>query len=119
MVGNASCRAGHRSAGHVAFRHQNRYVRHVSEAVGTVAINAVVAADASGRITQFNPAAERTFGWHEHEVLGESVTVLIRGRDRDTYRLQVEQLFSSEDALNAGRVIELAGRRKDGTEFPL
>lgn len=87
--------------------------------MGPVAINAVVAADASGRITQFNPAAERTFGWAESEVLGQSVTMLIRARDRDTYRLEVEKLFSSEDALNAGRTVELFGLRKDGTEFPL
>lgn len=87
--------------------------------VESVAINAVVAADASGRITQFNPAAQRTFGYTEAEVLGRSVTILICERDRDVYRLQVETLFSSEDALNAGRTLELMGRRRDGSEFPL
>jgi PAS domain S-box-containing protein len=35
-----------------------------------VAVNAVIAADGSGRITHFNPAAERTFGYIESEVLG-------------------------------------------------
>src|SRR4051812_15088471 len=85
----------------------------------SVAINAVVAADGSGRITQFNPAAQRTFGYTESEVLGQSVTRLICPRDRDTYRSHVEQLFSSEDAANAGRTLELHGCRKDGTEFPV
>jgi diguanylate cyclase (GGDEF)-like protein/PAS domain S-box-containing protein len=87
--------------------------------VGSVAINAVVAADASGRITQFNPAAQRTFGYDEAEVLGQSVMKLICARDRDTYRSHIEQLFSSEDADNAGRTLELRGCRKDGDEFPL
>lgn len=87
--------------------------------MGPVAINAVVAADASGRITQFNPAAQRTFGYSEAEVLGESVMTLIAARDRDVYRAQIEQLFSSEDAVNAGRMLELRGLRKDGSEFPL
>jgi diguanylate cyclase (GGDEF)-like protein/PAS domain S-box-containing protein len=87
--------------------------------VGPVSVNAVVAADASGKITQFNPAAQRTFGWHEDEVLGESVMTLICARDRHTYRAHVEQLFSSEDAANAGRTLELSGIRKDGSEFPL
>ena len=87
--------------------------------MGPVAINAVVAADASGKITQFNPAAERTFGWTEDEVLGESMMTLIAARDRDVYRSHVEQLFSSEDADNAGRTLELCGYRKDGSEFPL
>jgi diguanylate cyclase (GGDEF)-like protein/PAS domain S-box-containing protein len=84
-----------------------------------VAINAVVSADASGRITQFNPAAERTFGYKAAEVLRENVLVLLSDRYREPYRLQVESLFSSEDADSAGRTIELVGRRKDGSEFPL
>src|SRR4051794_40940371 len=84
-----------------------------------VAINAVVSADASGRITQFNPAAERTFGYRAQDVLGEHFLTLLIEKWREPYRLQVEQLFSSEDAESAGRTIELVGRRKDGSEFPL
>jgi diguanylate cyclase (GGDEF)-like protein/PAS domain S-box-containing protein len=87
--------------------------------VDSVAVNAVVAADASGRITQFNPAAQRTFGYAEAEVLGESVMKLICPEDRHTYRSHIETLFSSEDAANAGRTLELRGCRKDGSEFPL
>jgi diguanylate cyclase (GGDEF)-like protein/PAS domain S-box-containing protein len=87
--------------------------------VEPVAVNAVVAADGSGRITQFNPVAERTFGYSEAEVLGTPVRSLFAARHRDWYRLQVEQLFSSEDAANAGRTIEISGLRKDETEFPL
>ena len=85
----------------------------------TVAINAVVSADASGRITQFNPAAERTFGYAAAEMVGQNVLALLSERHREPYRLQVEQLFSSEDAESAGRTIELVGLRKDGSEFPL
>ncbi|MFL5893839.1 MAG: sensor domain-containing diguanylate cyclase [Thermoleophilaceae bacterium] len=84
-----------------------------------VAINAVVSADASGRITQFNPAAERTFGYPAGEIVGQSFLELLTEKCRDPYRHQIEQLFSSEDADVAGRTLELAGRRKDGSEFPL
>jgi diguanylate cyclase (GGDEF)-like protein/PAS domain S-box-containing protein len=84
-----------------------------------VAVNAVIAADSSGHITQFNPAAERTFGYSEAEVLGRPLLDLLAARDRTFYRLQIEQLFSSEDALNAGRTIEVGGVHKDGKEFPL
>jgi diguanylate cyclase (GGDEF)-like protein/PAS domain S-box-containing protein len=87
--------------------------------VDQVAVNAVVAADASGRITQFNPAAQRTFGYSEAEVVGASVMTLICPEDRHVYRSHIETLFSSEDAANAGRTLELRGRRKDGSEFPL
>lgn len=84
-----------------------------------VAVNAVVSADASGRIRQFNPAAERTFGYPADAVIGRSFVELLTPACREPYRLQVDQLFSSEDADSAGRTIELTGLRRDGTEFPL
>jgi diguanylate cyclase (GGDEF)-like protein/PAS domain S-box-containing protein len=85
----------------------------------TVAINAVVSANAAGRITHFNPAAERTFGYAATEVTGEPLVKLLVDVCRSPYLMQVEQLFSSEDAENAGRTIELIGLRKDRSEFPL
>jgi diguanylate cyclase (GGDEF)-like protein/PAS domain S-box-containing protein len=84
-----------------------------------VSVNAVVSADASGRITQFNPAAERTFRFSAHEVVGRPFLTLLAESCHEPYRLELDRLFSSEDATNAGRTIELAGRRKDGSEFPL
>jgi diguanylate cyclase (GGDEF)-like protein/PAS domain S-box-containing protein len=85
----------------------------------TVAINAVVSANAAGRITHFNPAAERTFGYAGAEVMGEPLVKLLVESCRTPYLMQLEQLFSSEDAENAGRTIELKGLCKDGSEFPL
>jgi diguanylate cyclase (GGDEF)-like protein/PAS domain S-box-containing protein len=84
-----------------------------------VSVNAVVSADASGRITQFNPAAERTFGFSSSEVVGKPFLMLLPERCHEPYRLELDRLFSSEDATNAGRPIELVGNRKDGSEFPL
>ena len=84
-----------------------------------VAINAVVSVDGGGHITHFNPAAERTFGYTAEELLGEPFINLLMPRCHEPYRLQVDQLFSSEDAESAGRTIELVGRRQDGSEFPL
>ena len=81
--------------------------------------NAVVSADASGRITEFNPAAERTFGFTAKEIIGELFLVLLAERCHEPYRLELDRLFSSEDVANAGRTIELVGRRKGGSEFPL
>jgi diguanylate cyclase (GGDEF)-like protein/PAS domain S-box-containing protein len=78
-----------------------------------VSVNAVVSADASGRITQFNPAAERTFGFASEEVIRQPFLRLL------AERLELDRLFSSDDASNAGRTIELVGKRKNGDEFPL
>jgi diguanylate cyclase (GGDEF)-like protein/PAS domain S-box-containing protein len=82
-------------------------------------VNAVVAADGGGHITQFNPAAERTFGYKAAEVLGKPFVMLLAEHCHTPYRLQLDQLFSSEDAQNAGRTVELVGRRSQGQFFPL
>jgi diguanylate cyclase (GGDEF)-like protein/PAS domain S-box-containing protein len=82
-------------------------------------VNAVVSADASGRITQFNPAAERKFGYEAEEVIGRPFLTLLAERCHAPYRQELDRLFSGEDAKNAGRTIELLGRRKEGGEFPV
>src|SRR5215211_7679370 len=84
-----------------------------------VSVNAVVSVDASGRIVQLNPAAERTFGYGGSEAVGEPFAILLADRCRDAYRLQIDWLFSGEDAANAGRTIELVGQGRDKSEFPL
>lgn len=85
----------------------------------SVSVNAVVSLDAAGRITHFNPAAERTFGYTSDEVRGESFLLFLPERWHTHYRLQIDHLFSDEDAQNAGRTFELTGRRRDDSEFPL
>lgn len=52
-----------------------------------VAVNAVVSADASGHIRQFNPAAERTFGYAAQDVVGRSFVELLTPACREPYRL--------------------------------
>ena len=41
------------------------------------AIDCVIVADASGRIVEFNPAAERTFGYSRKDALGRTMAELI------------------------------------------
>jgi diguanylate cyclase (GGDEF)-like protein/PAS domain S-box-containing protein len=85
----------------------------------SVTVNAVVSLDAAGRITHFNPAAERTFGYTAEEVIGESFLIVLAERWHTLYRLQIDRMFSDEDSLTAGRTLELTGKRRDGEEFPL
>ncbi len=79
----------------------------------------MVSASGVGRITEFNPEAERTFGYRADEVLGESFLVLLVERCHSVYLLELDRLLSAEDAKNAGRTVQAVGRRKSGEEFPL
>ncbi len=72
--------------------------------------DAVVVADADGRITLFNPAAERTFGYATEEILGHPLTELMP--------LALGDFRANGDGC-VGHTIELKGQRKNGEQFPL
>ena len=51
--------------------------RHAVSAYFEAALDCVIMADASGRVVEFNPAAERTFGYSRDEALGRTMAELI------------------------------------------
>lgn len=86
-------------------------------------LDAIVVADGGGRILLFNPAAESVFGREAREVIGETLDLLIpslfqEGRtEADGSGGAVPSSFNVSSILN--RTVELTGRRRDGTEFPI
>jgi len=81
--------------------------------------NAVVAIDEQGRIAYVNPQVESTFGYAEGELLGELVEVLLPARVGERHISHRNGFLSNPVARPMGIGIDLAGRRKDGTEFPV
>ena len=83
------------------------------------ATDAVVSTDGSGRIIFFNKSAQQTFGCGAEEVLGKTVALLIPERfhvlDAEGF---IRCVSSGEEPL-LGATVEMIGRRRDGTEFPL
>ena len=76
------------------------------------ALDCVIIADASGRVVEFNPAAERTFGYTREEALGRTLAGLIvppslRERHTNAFARFVE---TREQRLFGGR-LELTGMR--------
>ena len=88
-------------------------------AVAVTANDAIISADAHGDITYFNPGAQRIFGYTADEVTGKPLTTLMPERFRDAHRAGLARYLATGEARVVGRTVELAGRRKDGTEFPL
>jgi PAS domain S-box-containing protein len=81
--------------------------------------DAMVVVNQSGKIVLLNLQAEKQFGYHRDELLGQPVTNIIP--DGFAERLLADDLRSAEDALaqQIGTGIELLARRKDGTDFPI
>ncbi|MGH8935798.1 MAG: PAS domain S-box protein [Acidimicrobiia bacterium] len=84
------------------------------------ALDCIISMDAQGRIIEFNPAAERTFGYRREEVLGRPVADAIIPpslRERH-WRGYARHLATGRSAI-LGQRLELTGMRKDGAEFPV
>ncbi|HEX9705301.1 MAG TPA: PAS domain S-box protein [Gemmatimonadales bacterium] len=88
-------------------------------AVSETANDAIVSADHHGQITYFNPAAERIFGYAAGDVLGQPLTLLMPERLRDAHLAGLKRYLVTSEPRVVGKTVELAGRRNDGTEFPV
>jgi PAS domain S-box-containing protein len=81
--------------------------------------DAMVVVDEAGAIVLLNLQAEKQFGYHRDELVGQQVTNIIP--EGFAERLIADDLRSPAEALaqQIGSGLELSGRRKDGTEFPI
>jgi len=85
-----------------------------------VALDCVVLMDESGRIVQFNPAAERTFGYAAAEAVGTPLDALIVPADQlGSHREGLARYLASGQTAVLNRRIELSAVRKGGETFPV
>lgn len=100
---------------------ENRMTTARLETIVATSVDAIVVVDRRGKVIEFNPAAESTFGYTRAEAMGNRVTDLIVPPDAvgDTISTIETQLISPE-ARRAGRQrIELEAIRKDRSRFPV
>jgi len=83
------------------------------------ASQAVVAVDAAGRIELVNARTEEMFGYTRDELLGQQLEILLPERYRTIHTAHRLRYFSAPGIRPMGVGLELAGRRKNGEEFPL
>ena len=83
------------------------------------ALDCVITIDAESRILEFNPAAERTFGYTRAAVLGTSmVELIIPPAYREAHHRGLAHFLATGEGPVLDRRIELPALRADGTEFP-
>ena len=84
------------------------------------ALDCIITMDQDGRIVEWNPVAERTFGYRRAEVLGRDITALIVPPDlRDRYHQGLARyVLTGEDPL-IGHRSETTALRADGTTLPV
>ena len=81
--------------------------------------DAVISVDADQRVTVFNRAAEKSFGYAAAEVIGQPLELLLPDRSAALHRQLIDGFDQSPvTARRMGELREVFGRRKDGSEFP-
>jgi hypothetical protein len=80
--------------------------------------DAIVGVDRDGRIALVNAQAERLFGYRRDELIGLPVEQLVPEGARAIHPQHRAHYFADPVRRPMGAGMQLAGRRKDGTEFP-
>ena len=89
------------------------------QAVTNSAIDSIMTIDETGIIIGWNPAAEKMFGYSEREIISHPMEFLIPERYLDGHKQGIMRIQSGGERHVIGKTVEMAGKRKDGSEFPL
>lgn len=79
----------------------------------------ILVVDRSGRIVELNPTVERLFGFSRDELLGRPVERLVPEAAREAHVGHRERFHADPHSRPMGIGMELRGRRKDGSVFPV
>src|SRR5215467_715660 len=82
-----------------------------------IAGDAIISIDTNHRITLFNEAAEKVYGYSQAEMLGQPIDLLIPMRFQAEHQRQIEQFTSAPDVTRRVGSQEVIGLRKSGKEF--
>ena len=84
------------------------------------AMDCIIGIDIDGKVLEFNPAAEETFGYRKADVAGKNMAeLIIPERYRAHHLAAMEQRKQQKDEHIAAKRMEVTAMRADGTEFPV
>jgi PAS domain S-box-containing protein len=89
-------------------------------AVLEASLDAIVITDAEGHVLEFNPAAERLFGYARAETLGRRIgDLIVPAHHREAHETGMARYAAGNPARVVGKRLELEARHADGRIFPV
>ena len=100
-----------------------REVEHEQEArfkaLFEYASGGILLVNRSGKIVMVNPAAEKLFGYDSGELQGKPIEMLIPARFTKQHHAHREHYHQNPNPRSMGIGLDLHGRKKDDSEFPV
>ncbi len=88
--------------------------------ITSATIDAIIMITPDGRISFWNPAAEKIFGYKKEEIMGKELHLIVApDKYHSAYKKGFEKFKQSGQGPLIGKLLELTARKKDGTEFPI
>src|SRR6202142_3269513 len=81
--------------------------------------DAIVAVDGDGTIVQVNSQTESLFGYTRRELIGQKVEMLVPESHRPQHHRHRESFAETPKTRRMGADLDLSGRRRNGSEFPV
>jgi PAS domain S-box-containing protein len=81
-------------------------------------LDSIITMDSTGIVLEFNPAAEKTFGYLREEAIGAHLAdLIVPERMRQAHREGLARYVATGEARVLNQRLELPALRKDGSEF--
>jgi len=89
-------------------------------AIVEAALDCIITIDHEGKVLEFNPAAEKTFGYLRDEAIGkEMAELIVPPLLRERHRAGLARFLATGEGPLLGKRFEFTALRADGTEFPI
>lgn len=89
------------------------------QVISETVLDAIISADGKGCVVYVNGSAATMFGYSRDELIGMPLTIIMPERYRNLHETGIRRFSATGQTKIIGQTIEVAGLRKDGTEFPV
>ncbi len=79
----------------------------------------IIIANQSGTIIRANPSSEKLFGYDKGELLNQKIEILVPNKFSQTHQKHRDGYNKNPHSRSMGKGLDLYGKKKDGTEFPV